>query len=100
MLFRERPEAIEVLLSVMGEFGECYSSNQKQQLLEILKMKLTEAVNGENFLVFVKNPIKVCLLLCEFLTRSLRVADFPFLKHEGGLLIGQLKKVAKEILTL
>ena len=55
---------MELLLYVIDHFRECYSSAQANEILDIITKKVKEAKQEEdNFLLYVRNPVKVCLLL-------------------------------------
>ena len=81
----------------MGHFGETFNDLKKGEIVWIIKEKLRRAkAEGDNFLIYVRNPIKICLLLCELLDTRLKVGShFSFLKHEVRPLTTRLIELAK-----
>ena len=61
-----------------------------------MKRKVREAKEErDNFLVYVRNPIKVSLLLLEFIKSKLELTDSSsFLRYEGKVLIEELLRIA------
>ena len=61
-----------------------------------MKWKVREAKEErDNFLVYVRNPIKICLLLFEFIQSKLQLTDSSSsLRYEGKVLIEELLRIA------
>ena len=80
----------------MTEFTGCSSALQRSKVIQILKSKVREAKSeGDNFLIYVRNPIKLCLLLSEFLVGFLQPSKhLSFLKYEVALLKYELLRIA------
>ena len=81
----------------MDHFRECYSSAQAYEIVDIITKKANQAKQEEgNFLLYVRNPVKVCLLLSGFLNNRLRVKErFPCFQYQADFITKQLIEIAQ-----
>lgn len=91
-----------MILFVMNKFKEAYSSKQIQNIISIVKCKVSEALKERNnFLVYCRNPIKICLLLCEFIKALFNSKQhLSYLRPEASEVKGKLIELALEIMKL
>ena len=86
----------------MARFSHSFSYFHKSKLLSILKRKLQLALREEdNFLLYVRNPLKVLVLLIELLNCKLKMTDSSsHLSYEARLMTRNLSQLATRILKL
>ena len=74
---------VEALVLVIKAVRASFSFLDHSRLIRILKHNLHEAFYGEdNFLLYVRNPVKILLLLIELLDKKLKLtSDDSLLRH-------------------
>ena len=79
-----------------------FTYDHKRALLCILTKKMRSAiVEEDNFLLYVRNPCKICILVVELVVKDLEMLErgSPF-KHEANVLVEDLKALALKLLII
>ena len=87
---------------MLDHFKGYFTYTETSSLLSLIKLKIQRALQEEdNFLLYVRNPVKVLLLLNELLSRSLSLLrDNSHLRYEAKEIMETLSQLARRILMI
>ena len=100
--FEGSSESVELLIYFITQFRDILNYLDISKLLSILKLKLDRALHEkDNFLLYVRNPLKILVLLIELLVSTLKLtrSSSP-LRHQARAMVETMKELAVRILKI
>ncbi len=89
---------IEVVIFALLQLNHNFNYQDRLRIIKLIELKLQTSSDAERgFLLYVRNPIKICVLLIDLLRRKFHTGVFSPLKYEVEEVIRSLSKLATEI---